>query len=938
MSRRNYRVILLSVLVLCAMLMVSVSVMITPDHGKAKLAVNEGWIVGQVTNGTGPIANACVLYVLAMASGGPLGSVFTNSTGYYNLTVLGGVSYMVIAFQGDYFAASGAATPPVGGAAVCDITMNSISPMAADVVLTGYVLDGSGNPVPGGNVIGYVLDPLNGGEGVPMYGNVTVANATTGRYTVNVIPGPIGGGVAAMGYAGYGFIENMTRDPLESNHTYWLNITLSVPPSTDDAVLSGRVTDADTGSPLEGAVVTAETSNQFNKGGYSNYTMTNSTGYYSMNVTNGSGRMYFQMGGYSGLQIQNFEIHAGDHLVVNATLIALTATISGNVTDASTGLPIPGAQVVMMDSNGRFSSTTTNASGQYVMDAFASTGAWVGAQLKGYSSNYSIVDVLPGDHLWVDIGLWQLDSWLTGTVTDLISDMPVVDASVQVHGPSFNMDAKTNSSGVYNISLLAGNYTIDVNHPNYNSYHTTVSIDKGGNTLDFQLMPMNPPATTRLFGWVNDTESGEGIGGAQVEVALAPPYQGQTLRVSTNFTGYYEAWVVPMMLQYLVTSNDHMHANGSINATGQAEVRLDVSLEPDPWGPNLTYSQSPTENISWTNPTVIDVTVVEKDPLQFVLVQFMFLNASNGWSDYAVVNMLYDSFNPMGNGQFTLPYMVTSNDTYAFHVEWNGQCFGGWLTNGSSEMYLASFGMIWGGTPYQGIRGLYGNSSMGMGQQGTAFFNNITGDFELFRFDNGSMGQAMPGDPTAWFSPTVSLVRLNESTGSSNWMDAYPEGTWSLPGLKFLFNSTAPSGKYLTEFGCQDFGNQGNGTGSLITVDNDPPIADAGVDQTVPAVEAVNFDGTGSHDNVGIVNYTWVVDDGGTPVVLWGANPSFTFLSEGQYNVTLTVTDGAGHTSSDVVVITVTAAIPEFPTILLPISGMIAMIALYHMRRIKRDE
>ncbi len=934
MARRSYGVVLLAVLIICAMVMVSVSVMLSPTQSKAKLAVNEGWIAGQVTNGTGPIDNATVLYLLAAGAGQPLGAGWTNASGHYNLTVLGGVSYIVVVFHGAYYTAGGGAAPPVGGTATCDIVMNSIAPVVADVVLTGYVLDGSGNPVPGGNVAGYVLDPLNGGEGFPMYGNVTAINETTGRYTVNVIPGPIGGGVAALGVPGYGFIENQTHESLLSGNTYWLNITLSVPPSTDDATLSGVITDANTGSPLGDVVVTVETSNMFNGGrGYSNFTMTNTTGFYSMNVTNGTGRLFFQKTGYSNYQLENFHIGSGENLVVDATLVAISATIRGNVTDSITGLPIAAAQTFMMDSEGHFTMANTNASGQYVMDAFATSSAWVAAGANGYSRDIMMIEVHTGDNLWIDFGLTPLDSWLTGTITDILTGNPVQGAGVQLHGASFDANIQTNSSGGYNVTLLSGNYSIDINHPNYQPYHSSVQVSPGGNSYDAQMMPMNPAATTKLYGWVNDSESGTGLNGASVRVAMAPPYQSQTIMNSTNESGYYEIMVVPMLLQYVVTNNSHMHAQGFVNATGLSEVRLDIVLDPDPWGPNVTYTQSPTQNISWTNPTIIDATIVEKDPMQFVLAQFMFMNSSAGWSDYAIVKMMYDGFDPLANnGGFSLPYDQVG-DTYTFHVEWNGQGDGGWLNNGSAQIYLASFRMTMGMEDYQGVRGLYTNSSMGTQEQGTAWFDNITGDFSFFSFDNGFSQMATPSDPTGVFSPQVSLLRVNDSNGMTMWMDRYPEGDWGVPGLKFVYNSTLPSGRYLTEAACQDFGNRGSGSGTFLTVDNDLPVADAGPDQTVSAGDVTSFDGTGSSDNVGIVNYTWIVDDGGTPVMLWGPNPTFTFLSPGEYNVTLTVTDGAGHTATDVVVIEVGQAIPEFPTIVLPISATIVMVALYRIRR-----
>jgi len=139
-------------------------------------------------------------------------------------------------------------------------------------------------------------------------------------------------------------------------------------------------------------------------------------------------------------------------------------------------------------------------------------------------------------------------------------------------------------------------------------------------------------------------------------------------------------------------------------------------------------------------------------------------------------------------------------------------------------------------------------------------------------------------------------------------------------------------------FSVQDFGNRGAGNVTFITVDNDPPVANAGSDQTVPAGQMMLFDGASSTDNVGVANYTWIIDNGGTPVTRWGPSPTFSFLTEGVYNVTLTVRDGAGHSSTDFMRVTVSAAIPEFPTVIVPISGMIMIIALVRIRRSRLQE
>jgi hypothetical protein len=331
------------------------------------------------------------------------------------------------------------------------------------------------------------------------------------------------------------------------------------------------------------------------------------------------------------------------------------------------------------------------------------------------------------------------------------------------------------------------------------------------------------------------------------------------------------------------------------------------------------------------------VTVQEKDPNQFVLAHFMFVNASSGFSDYALVQMLYDSFDPLNQGANNLPFTKTG-DEYNISVAWKATTTGGLLTSGLTHQYFGSYESGGGPNVYQGLRALYYNSTLGSSHEGSAWFDNSTGSFAFFSFDNGSMPRAFPSDTTGTIAPQVSVVRVNDTTNSTTWINRLTEGTWSVVGLQFTYDTTLPSGKYLTEFSVGDFGNRGAGNVTFVTVDNDPPVANAGFDQTVLAGQLVLFDGASSTDNVGVANYTWIIDNGGTPVTRWGPSPTFSFLTDGVYNVTLTVRDGAGHNSTDVMRVTVSTVIPEFPAVIIPISGMIMIIALVRMRRSRLPE
>jgi uncharacterized membrane protein len=92
---------------------------------------------------------------------------------------------------------------------------------------------------------------------------------------------------------------------------------------------------------------------------------------------------------------------------------------------------------------------------------------------------------------------------------------------------------------------------------------------------------------------------------------------------------------------------------------------------------------------------------------------------------------------------------------------------------------------------------------------------------------------------------------------------------------------------------------------SVLVAQGEEPVADAGDDITIVASETAVFDGTRSTDDVQIVNYTWNFTYDDEMQYLWGPSPEFEFWTVGEYMVTLTVTDGDNHTSSDTVTVLV---------------------------------
>jgi hypothetical protein len=84
--------------------------------------------------------------------------------------------------------------------------------------------------------------------------------------------------------------------------------------------------------------------------------------------------------------------------------------------------------------------------------------------------------------------------------------------------------------------------------------------------------------------------------------------------------------------------------------------------------------------------------------------------------------------------------------------------------------------------------------------------------------------------------------------------------------------------------------NWNSSQGQFEILDTVNPVADAGSHQDTNDGTIVEFDASGSSDNVGIVNYTWTLTDI-IEITLYGEKPTYRFLNTGNFKVDLKVTD-----------------------------------------------
>lgn len=101
--------------------------------------------------------------------------------------------------------------------------------------------------------------------------------------------------------------------------------------------------------------------------------------------------------------------------------------------------------------------------------------------------------------------------------------------------------------------------------------------------------------------------------------------------------------------------------------------------------------------------------------------------------------------------------------------------------------------------------------------------------------------------------------------------------------------------------------------GTAVATGNQPPLADAGLDQSIERGATVQLDANGSRDPDGTVERVeWAIEtpDGSTrtPDCPTCVQTTFSPADTGQYNVTVTITDDAGMSRSDTLQVDVVAA------------------------------
>jgi Carboxypeptidase regulatory-like domain/Calcineurin-like phosphoesterase len=293
-----------------------------------------------------------------------------------------------------------------------DVAVNSSYLGSAWGSLHGHLTDATtGTPIAGASVtVAYTANNW----GTPPS---TTTNAN-GNYTItNLIANQdLNITISATNYVTQTPTVNM---PFDGNVTYDSQLALM------QGVVNGTVTDASTGTPLQGVTIT---------GPEDVSTVTDNAGHYSFATDPGQVTFTASMPGYSDSTATVNVPYGGAAVTQNYALTPASGTIFGTVTGVDGTTPVSGATVGI--SGGP--STTTDANGNYTLTGVpAGTSQTVTASSSGYISSSAVISLPSGGTFTQNYLLKKIlfsDNFETGSFASWTSNVKLVICTSSLSG------------------------------------------------------------------------------------------------------------------------------------------------------------------------------------------------------------------------------------------------------------------------------------------------------------------------------------------------------------------------------------------------------------------------------------------------------------------------------------------------------------------------
>ncbi|MDY6964346.1 MAG: DUF1616 domain-containing protein [Halobacteriota archaeon] len=426
------------------------------------------------------------------------------------------------------------------------------------------------------------------------YVNVSVAEDE--KFLLNIINEPL---ITEMPF-------NLTLEEL-----YLLNLTIETLPleSTEWLyVVEGRVTDYMTGLPIPDAEVNILAS------GYDLSTTTNDIGYFEMVALPGQSIITTRADGYIeesfefyisgnssvdiGLEPKTYVIPGKGAFGLLSNLFSIAkaddetaglpewlAIVKGYAIDNVTGSPIPNASIKITSGYGFEKQLTTDRKGYFETRIIAGS-SYISADADGYMSKkerFEFSGLASGD-----VRLEPERSIVRGYIYDNRTGAFIPDADVGVTASGYRARTRTNSTGYYELNIIAGEMVLRANKGGYFWNENEFNVDYlESKTVNMTLNPVPPPST--ISGYIS--YNGTMLPGVEIHVTDRFKYEESTI---TDGSGYYELEVASGHLWLNVLPSIYADEIEFTIKSGQI-VYLDIELRALP--ESLYQVEYPSETI-----------------------------------------------------------------------------------------------------------------------------------------------------------------------------------------------------------------------------------------------------------------------------------------------------------------------------------------------------
>lgn len=198
----------------------------------------------------------------------------------------------------------------------------------------------------------------------------------------------------------------------------------------------------------------------------------------------------------------------------------------------------------------------------------------------------------------------------------------------------------------------------------------------------------------------------------------------------------------------------------------------------------------------------------------------------------------------------------------------------------------------------------------GMGNMGPMSYDMLMVTVRDIVHPVANAGVDMFIEQEEWAHFNASLSTDNVGVEEYLWSFSYMGSIREIYGQYVSFLFVMPGEYVITLLVWDKFGNMDSDSMNLTVYDIYSPRADPGSNRETYLFQPVVLNGSRSVDNVGIVNYTWVVIGPGGSFSLYGMEVSFFPDALGEYNITLYVVDAMENSNNASIILEVWDNVP----------------------------